>query len=456
MKQSPFKIVVLLAVVVCVLLPLQWMPALQIGGYDVKRVGLLSDALPKSLLPNDTDADAALPDVPKVKPVFQDSCPKGMVCIEDFADEEERGMAPFYEALARIDELGRPVRIAYLGDSFIETDILTEALREKLQERFGGCGVGYLDIDPPYADNRTTVRQKSAGWNSFCVLDKGKYTADRLALAQRYFTPNATAWTELSGVKQARLDTTEVHTIYLQSSSPLRLGLKLDDGSMHAYSSLGNGRPEAVTATGRSHKAKWQVPASSGTVCWGVAEEGASGISVDNFSLRGSSGTTLAEASEATLKAFGEIRPYDLIVLQYGLNVANKKQKDYSHYAGQMQKIIEKLKRCFPQAGILLVSVGDREDKGSDGSLHTMPGIVALSRYQENLAADCHIAFWNLYQAMGGEGSILRMVNAKPTEAAKDYTHINIRGGKRIGNILFKTLIYGQKQYERRKAFEAQ
>ncbi len=121
-----------------------------------------------------------------------------------------------------------------------------------------------------------------------------------------------------------------------------------------------------------------------------------------------------------------------------------------------MQKVIEKLKRCFPQTGILVVSVGDREDKGADGALHTMPGIVALTRYQENLAADARVAFWNLYQAMGGEGSLVRMVNAKPTEAAKDYTHINLRGGKRIGNILFKTLIYGQKQYERRKAYETE
>ncbi len=456
MKQSPFKIVALLLVVVCVLLPLQWLPAIHVGDYDVKRVGLLADVLPKSMLPKDADADAALPDAPKVKPAFQDSCPKGMVCIEDFADESERGMTPFYEALSHIGELSRPVRIAYLGDSFIETDIITEALREKLQERFGGCGVGFLDINPPYADNRSTVRQKSAGWNSFCVLDKGKYNSALLCLNQRYFTPNATAWTEITGIKHPRLDSAEVHTLYLQSNAPMRIGLKLDDSSMRAYSSVGSGRPEAVTSTGRSHKAKWQIPAASGAVCWGIAEEGRSGISVDNFSLRGSSGTTLAEVSENALKGFGEIRPYDLIVLQFGLNVANKKQKDYSHYAQQMQKVIEKMKRCFPQAGILVVSVGDREDKGPDGALHTMPGIVSLSRYQENLAADAHVAFWNLYQAMGGEGSIQRMVNAKPTEAAKDYTHINLRGGKRIGNILFKTLIHGHKQYERRKAYEAE
>ena len=454
MKQSPFKIVLLLLIVVCVLLPFQWTPAIQVGNYEVKRVGLLADVLPKSMLPDNADASGAIPDAPKVKPAFQDSCPKGMVCIEDFADGSERGMAPFYEALGRVKELGRPVRIAYLGDSFIEADLLTEALRSKLQERFGGCGVGFLDINPPYAGNRSTVHQKSAGWNDFCVLDKGKCNTARLSLSQRYFTPAGTAWTEITGAREYLLDTAEVHTLYLQSNAPMRIGVKLDDGGTDTYSTQGHGRPEAVTATGRSHKTKWQVPAASDAVCWGVAEEGRGGVSVDNFSLRGSSGTALAGIPDNMLKAFGEIRPYDLIVLQFGLNVANKKQQDYSNYTRQMKKVIEKLKRCFPQAGILIVSVGDRENKGADGELHTMPGIVALARYQENLAADAHVAFWNLYQAMGGEGSLVRMVNAKPTEAEKDYTHINIRGGKRIGNILYKTLIYGQEQYERRKAYE--
>lgn len=49
----------------------------------------------------------------------------------------------FYEALDEVKE--RPVHIAYFGDSFIEADILTGDLRDMLQERYGGCGVGFVD-----------------------------------------------------------------------------------------------------------------------------------------------------------------------------------------------------------------------------------------------------------------------------------------------------------------------
>ena len=69
-----------------------------------------------------------------------------MVCIEEYADSAGRGMNCFYEALGKVASLDRPVRIAYFGDSFIEADILTGDLREMLQKRFGGCGVGYVSI----------------------------------------------------------------------------------------------------------------------------------------------------------------------------------------------------------------------------------------------------------------------------------------------------------------------
>ena len=37
-----------------------------------------------------------------------------------------------------------------------------------------------------------------------------------------------------------------------------------------------------------------------------------------------------------------------------------------------------------------------------------------------------------------------------------DYTHINFRGGKHLADLLFKSLMYGKEQYEKRKAYEAE
>ena len=157
-----------------------------------------------------------------------------------------------------------------------------------------------------------------------------------------------------------------------------------------------------------------------------------------------------------TLREFNALRPYDLIVLQYGLNVATERGRDYSHYTKGMSEAIGHLKKAFPQAGILVVSVGDRDYKDEDGTLRTMPGIRNLVRYQQHLAADNAVAFWNLFEAMGGEGSMVKLVEAKPAQANYDYTHINFRGGRYLAGLLYEVLVYGKEQYDRRRAYEAE
>lgn len=447
MKNSPLKIFLLVLVTVLLLLPCQWLPALQIGNYEIKRTALLADVLPTA----DEADTVALPALAPVKPVKarRDSCPPGVVCIDDYEDASQRGMTPFFRALSERETLGRPVRIAYLGDSFIEADILTGPLRDLLQQHYGGCGVGFVEIAAPFAAYRTTLKHTYGGWNTFSVLDKGKYENRFLNLNGRYFTPRSTAWAELSGHRNGRADSADVHTLYLQTDQPAKVGLKLDDHPMWALPVEGGGRIRAVSLDQRAACARWQVPAGSHVVCWGAAEEGRKGVSVDNYSLRGSSGMQLASITDEVLRQYAEVRPYDLIVIQYGLNVAEKKKTNYRAYAVQMQKIVERLKQCLPQAGFLIVGVGDRENRLADGQLHTMPGVKALMRYQQNLAADCHVAFWNLYEGMGGEGSIRRMAEAKPAEAQKDYTHINAKGGRRVAEALFKALKYGYEQYQK-------
>ena len=63
-----------------------------------------------------------------------------LVAIEDFGGEVP-AMEHFYRTMLEKDRR-RPVRIAVLGDSFIEGDIVTADVRERMQDLYGGCGVG--------------------------------------------------------------------------------------------------------------------------------------------------------------------------------------------------------------------------------------------------------------------------------------------------------------------------
>lgn len=121
-----------------------------------------------------------------------------------------------------------------------------------------------------------------------------------------------------------------------------------------------------------------------------------------------------------------------------------------------MKSVIQHFKKAFPDASILIVGIGDRETKDENGNLRTMPAVKGLIRSQQMLAAETNVAFWNLYNAMGGEGSMSKMVNSNPAMANYDYTHINFRGGKYIAGLLFDAIMYGKEQYEKRKSYEMQ
>ena len=158
----------------------------------------------------------------------------------------------------------------------------------------------------------------------------------------------------------------------------------------------------------------------------------------------------LANAVQLANSAGASLKPIN----RYGLNVASDEVMNYTYYKDAMKPIVERLKTAFPEASVLIVGVGDRENKDENGELRTMPGVKRLIRYQQALAAETGVAFWNMFEAMGGEGSMVEMVNHKPQMANYDYTHINFRGGKHIAGLLFETLMYGKEQYEKRKAYE--
>lgn len=445
-NKGPWRVCTFLVGALAILISMRAFPAIAIGDYEVKSVDLLADLIPQDSAPTPTTLANNGENVSLEAEVAP--CPKGVTCVEDFSGGKAHGMKAFYQALANKKKLGRPVRIAYFGDSFIEADIITADLRALLQKKFGGCGVGFVDINSPFTKLRSSVKHNAAGWTEQNVLKKAGLNVASLGISQRYARGGAGAYTEYSGVKEyARLDSFEVATLFMKDGGA-PVAVKINKGPNLSFPTTRNGSISCVTAKANSIK-QVRFTLRGTATCYGVALEGRGGVSVDNFSLRGSSGTTLSSIPLSHLQSLNEVHPYDLIVLQFGLNVANKKQKNYSGYLKQMKPVIEHFKTAFPDAAILIVSIGDREDK-TNGQLGTMPGIKELLSQQQTMAAEMHLPFWNLFEAMGGEGSIQRMANANPPEAGKDYTHINRRGGKRVANALYKALMHGYGQTEKK------
>lgn len=447
----------LMFIVMVALLLMYLLPGMTVGEHVMRRVDILSDIRPTPP-PAIEQPDSLLPPRPKVKPAFVDTCRAGMTCIEDYSDSTLRGMTPFYRALDELSRRPRPVRIAYFGDSFIEADILTADLREMLQQRYGGCGVGFVTITSMTSGFRPTVRHSFGGWQSHSVMDSVFFDRSKQGVSGHYFIPTVGAYVELKGqtAYASRLDTCQRASIFFYNRGEVTLSVRVNRGESTTRTFEPIDDLQEMTIKGNIGSVRWTVEGADSTLFYGLAMDGTSGIVLDNFSLRGSSGLTLRSVPVWMMREFNEQRPYDLIILQFGLNVATERGRNYDGYIAGMQTTLQHLKSAFPQAAMLVVSVGDRDYKTEDGDLRTMPGIKNLVRYQQNLAADEAVAFWNMFEAMGGEGSMAEMVHSKPSLANYDYTHTNFRGGKHLAGLLYEALMYGKEQYDRRRAYEAE
>ena len=160
-------------------------------------------------------------------------------------------------------------------------------------------------------------------------------------------------------------------------------------------------------------------------------------MTVDNYSIRSNNGQALFGTNpsvNAQIDAFAE---YDLVILQYGLNIMQEGVTNYSAYAARVEKMIAFVRSCFPEAAVLVLSTSDRSVK-SDTGCAPMSSAPAMVDWQRRAARATGAAFWSVYDAMRAQGGMERFV--ANGWAGKDYTHINYAGGRQVAYALVDAL----------------
>jgi lysophospholipase L1-like esterase len=70
---------------------------------------------------------------------------------------------------------------------------------------------------------------------------------------------------------------------------------------------------------------------------------------------------------------------------------------------------------------------------------------------EQKVAADTGVAFFNTYQAMGGEGTMARWYTSEPRLVGADYIHPMPAGAKIVGELLYGALRDGYNEYKLRQ-----
>lgn len=330
----------------------------------------------------------------------------------------------------------RSVRIAFVGDSFIEGDILVAPFRQALQQRYGGKGVGYVPLTSTVARFRQSIQQRFEGaWRQTLASKSNSRTL--FTLSETFATATASASTSY---KLTNADRVTLH--YVSDTIPVAITYGINGGErQHVELPASHGAlAEYTFPHGAVKQFELATGGGDGTRFYGVCFDGMTGISVDNYSLRGSSGTKLTAVSSALTSQLSRFRPYDLIILSYGLNVLSPKDNNdsYEWYYDAMAKSIEHIQQLYPHATILLMSLSDRATL-HEGEIHPLNGVARVLRIQHRLAQRYGLLFWNTHEAMASLGGIKGFVDKG--WAAKDYTHISMAGGTQLAKLLTADLI---------------
>ncbi|MCS7018689.1 MAG: hypothetical protein RMJ87_01115 [Cytophagales bacterium] len=376
-----------------------------------------------------------------------------------------------WASLARKPSL---VRIVHYGDSQIEGDRISDYLRARLQRKFGGCGVGVVPLVEWQASRSTVATEASENWIKYAIYGNNS-KANRaghygiLGTAYRFsppvpkdsLAPAQLSWRAVCRFRETRFsndfsNATQIENIKFIYSSPfakVAVHIQAEGTEKDTTLNLALQQERKVIVAEqalpvRFKKLSLHLESAEGSEFFGVALDCNQGVAVDNVAMRGSSGVEFIKINAEWLRKQYEMLNVKLIILQFGVNVVPNILRDYTFYENMLYRQLTFLKSVAPQADILVIGLSDMARRSGTGYA-SYPNVPKIRDAQRKAAFRAGCAFWDLYEAMGGEGAMVAWVQNKPPLAGKDYTHFTPKGARLVGEMLYHALM---KEYEHYKS----
>ena len=340
------------------------------------------------------------------------------------------------------------LRIAWFGDSIIEGDLITQTVRELMQNQFSGNhGVGFVPFRSITAGYRISATARSSGsW-----LDdnfKNRLSREPLFFSGHiYYSNNGKLFLKDNTIK----DSSQIVEKWLLCGpidSPAVITVNKSTRSIAAPSLFNR----VLIDKTPDPSIEVRVPTAR-MALYGLSLEPEYGVMIDNFSFRGISGFELGKFDAALLDEISQSGVYDLIVIQYGVNVMFRPlDKNYDYYLHSMDPALKKLRLHLPNTEFLMISCFDRAFPYGQ-KWKTALGLDSLLKIQATLAYNNNIPFFNIYQTMGGNGTIVKWVEGGERLAAQDYIHPSPKGAVILGQQLYRAFMKDYQKISRKRTY---
>lgn len=391
------------------------------------------------------------------------------ILVEHYRDPHG-SMWHFFGALLAQTEGARtePVRALYYGNSEIGFDRSTSQIRRRFQAQFGDGGKGFLVAAPGwrYQRHRDVVWTQEGDWK-IDTIRGAKRKDGRYGLGGVVATSEGPAWTEFAtvpiadsrpegylnfpaGTKFSRFD------LYYQTfPGGGDIEVRADDGARSMLLPGASYQPRDRVASMALEDGPHRVRVVAGrrpVRLYGAVLEREGGFVLDAAMVIGAWANSQSVFETEHLKRQVARRKPDLVIFQWGAKeLMRNPEMTPSQLRAFRDAYVESIRRTMaarPRASCLVVSTKDMGMRRRNliVSRPAVPGVVDAA---SQAAYESGCAFLNLYEALGGEGTMRRWYESDPRKVAPDLGHLMRLGAIETGDAISDILLKAYGQFEK-------
>ena len=399
----------------------------------------------------------------------------------EFPSNNKLVLNRFFTELHNLRSNGKLIRILHYGDSQIEADRMTSYIRYKLQGQFGGSGPGLVPAVQPFNYQSPVNIELSETWQRFPGFGRRDTTVKHnrygALISYSRFSPiikikddsldinndrrinettDYSAWLKINHSKHSFSNVKKYNKcriFYGYNSKPVDLNIYAGENllSENVLSPADYLQVKGWQFNSTPAYLKMEFTGKDSPEIYALALDGNRGIAVDNIPLRGSSGTVFSNNDTKLLGAIYRNLNVKLVILQFGGNITPFIKEDYKWYENSFYRQLAKIKRLIPGVSIIVIGPADMSKKEKDQYVsYPNIGMIRDALKKATFKADC--AFWDMYEAMGGNNSMPSWVFSEPPLAEKDFTHFTVKGSRIIAQMFYKALMLEYGKFNNKKS----